>query len=69
MADEHEDVFEVEEVEEDEEVEEAVPQELAEGDEDLVAHPDWKWIAREPRRMGTKLGVSKAAGFSIRNVR
>jgi hypothetical protein len=51
MADEREDVVDVGEVEE------IHLEELADEDKDLLAHPEWTWIAREPQKMGSEIYV------------
>jgi hypothetical protein len=59
MADERDDIVNVEEEEE------VQPEEPAKGDEDLIAHPEWKWIAREPRRIGSEITPTSLGVFTI----
>jgi hypothetical protein len=39
--------------------------EITEEDDDLVARPEWKWIAREPRRMGSEITSTSLGVFTI----
>jgi hypothetical protein len=59
MADERDDVVNVEEEGG------AQPEETIDEDEDLVAHPEWKWIAREPRRMASEITSTSLNVFTI----
>jgi hypothetical protein len=58
MADDREDVFDVEE-------EEVRPEEPVDGDEDLLARPEWKWISREPRRMASEITSASLGVYTI----
>jgi hypothetical protein len=58
MADDREDVFDVEE-------EEVRPEEPVDGDEDLLARPEWKWISREPRRMASEITSTSLGVYTI----
>jgi hypothetical protein len=60
MAVEREDVMDVEEEEGG-----AQPEELVEKDKDLLAHPRWKWIAREPRQMASEITSTSLGVFTI----
>jgi hypothetical protein len=40
-------------------------QHLVDEDDDLVARPEWKWIAREPRRMGSEITSTSLGVFTI----
>jgi hypothetical protein len=59
MADERDDVVNVEEGGG------AQSEEIIDEDEDLVAHPEWDWIAREPRKMGSEITSTSLNAFSI----
>jgi hypothetical protein len=43
----------------------AQPEEIIDEDKDLVAHPEWKWIAREPRRMALEITSTSLNVFTI----
>jgi hypothetical protein len=60
MADERDDVVGVEEVEGGAQLEEVIDE-----DEDLIAHPRWKWIAREPWRMASEITSTSLNAFTI----
>jgi hypothetical protein len=59
MADEREEVVNVEEGGG------AQPEEVIDEDDDLIAHPEWKWIAREPRRMASEITSTSLNVFTI----
>jgi hypothetical protein len=56
MADE-EDIVEVEE--------EVQPEEPADVDEDLLAHPEWKWIGPKPRRIASEITPTALGVYTI----
>jgi hypothetical protein len=41
------------------------PEGLVDEDEDLIAHPEWKWIAREPRRMASEITSTSLNVFTL----
>jgi hypothetical protein len=59
MADEREEAANVEEKEG------TQPEEVIDEDDDLVAHQEWKWIAREPRRMASEITSTSSNAFTI----
>jgi hypothetical protein len=59
MDDEREDVMDVEEGGE------IHPEEPVDEDEDLLAHPEWKWISREPRKMASEITSTSLGVFTI----
>jgi hypothetical protein len=56
MTDE-EDIVEVEE--------EVQPEEPADVDEDLLAHPEWKWIGPKPRRIASEITPTALGVYTI----
>jgi hypothetical protein len=60
MADERDDVVGVEEIGGG-----APTEEVIDEDEDLVARPEWKWIAREPRKMASEITSTSLRAFTI----
>jgi hypothetical protein len=44
---------------------EVQPEGLVDEDEDLIAHPEWKWIAREPRRMASEIASTSLNVFTL----
>jgi hypothetical protein len=59
MADEREDGMDVEEEGE------THSEEHVDEDEDLLAHPEWKWIARESRKMASEITSTSLGVFTI----
>jgi hypothetical protein len=41
------------------------PEDPVDEDEDLLTHPDWKWIAREPRKMASEITSTSLGVFTI----
>jgi hypothetical protein len=40
-------------------------EDIIDEDEDLVAHLEWNWIAREPRKMASKITSTSLRAFTI----
>jgi hypothetical protein len=57
MADDQEDIVEVEE--------NVQHEEPADVDEDLLAHPEWAWIGPEPRRIASEITPTSLGVYTI----